>query len=365
MSVPIRVLVDASILKPNLGGIRTYTRSVVKALAREDEVELHVATSMPDDFAGLALDVLPVPLRTRNFVPRALWRDMSLANLVRMTRAQVVFVPCPELPFRPLPVPTAMMVYDVGPVVAPAYFTRAKHLRFALDLPRTCRAASTVVCVSNATLTALHGATATDPDKCVVIGGGPSEQTRDRPARQAPRGRPYVLYVGSLLRHKNVSTLVRAFAHGPPGTYDLILAGPRTAAETATFDSLVDRLDLKGKVRHLGWVDDLVLADLYSGALAVAVPSLHEGYGLPALEAMGFGVPVVASDIPAVRELGGDALLYVPEPLRPGSWRRQLDAVTALVGQSDLGERGRQRTGSHTWEGAADAYFSLFRRLAS
>ena len=363
MSVPIRVLIDASILKPNLGGIRTYTRSVVKALAREDEVELHVATSMPDDFAGLALKVLPVPVRTQDFVPRALWREISLANLVRTTRAQVVFVPCPELPFRPLPVPTAMMVYDVGPVVAPAYLNRAKHLRFALDLPRTCRAASTVVCVSNATLTALHGATATDPDKCVVIGGGPSGQTNDRRAGQTRRGRPYVLYVGTLLRHKNVLTLVRAFAHGPPGANDLILAGPRTAAETAAFDSLVDRLDLRGRVRHLGWVDDVALADLYAGALAVALPSLHEGFGLPALEAMAFGVPVVASDIPAVREIGGDALLYVPEPLRPESWRRQLDAVSR--GQPDLGERGRRQASSHTWEGAADAYFSLFRRLAS
>lgn len=363
MSAPIRILVDASILKPNLGGIRTYTRSVVKALAREEGVELHVATSMPDDFAGLALDVLAVPLRTRSFVPRALWRDMSLANLVRTTRAQVVFVPCPELPLRPLPVPTAMMVYDVGPVVAPAYFTRAKHLRFALDLPRTCRAASTVVCVSNATLTALHGATATDPDKCVVIGGGPSGQTGDPQAWRAPGGRPYVLYVGSLLRHKNVSTLVRAFAHGPPGAYDLVLAGPRTAAEAAALDSLVDRLDLRGRVRHLGWVDDGALAGLYAGALAVALPSLHEGYGLPALEAMAFGVPVVASDIPAVRETGGDALLYVPEPLRPGSWRRQLDAVTAPVVRSDLGERGRRRAASHTWEGAADSYVSLFRGL--
>ena len=358
------VLVDASILKPHLGGIRTYALSVLRALAEVHDLELHVATSLPEELAGVDVAVLPVPARTRDFGARAVWREASLPGLVRATGAELVLVPFPEHAARPLGVPSVMVVYDVGPLVAPAYFSRAKRLRFAVDLPRACRAATRVVCVSNATLAALHAATGTDPRKCRVIGGGPSPAARVRLPEVVPGGRPYVLYVGTLLPHKNVPTLVAAFAEPGGLPFDLVLVGPRTDAEAVAFDALVGRLGLEHQVRHLGWVADEVLTDLYTGAVAVTVPSMHEGYGLPALEAMALGAPVVASDIPAIREIGGHAVAYVGQPLRPAAWQRALEDVGT---RPDLGaalaERGRQEAMRHTWEGAGDAYLSLIDEL--
>lgn len=358
----VKVLVDASILKPNLGGIRTYTRTVVAQLAKVPGLDLHVATSMPGDVPDAGTHVHRVPAATRSYLVRAAWREATLRRLTIETGSDVVFVPCPELPLRRLPVPTVMMVYDVGPLVAPAYFNRAKRLRFAADLGRACRAATTVVCVSNATLVALHAATAVDTRKCVVIGGGPSAP-RVASLSGCPDGRPYVLYVGTLLKHKNVPTLVRALAE-EPGWFDLVLAGPLTDAERAAFERLIDQLGVGDRVRHLGWVDEDTLARLYTGALAVALPSLHEGYGLPALEAMGYGVPVVASDIPVIREVGDDAVLYVRQPLDPASWRRRLDSLRTADVRGALAERGRQQAGAHTWEAAAEAFVTLFRELA-
>jgi glycosyltransferase involved in cell wall biosynthesis len=363
VSDAVKVLVDATILKPNLGGIRTYTRTVLAQLAKVPVLDLHVATSAPSDVPDTGTHVHRVPAATRSFLARAAWRETTLRRLTIETGSDLVFVPCPELPLRRLPVPTVMMVYDVGPLVAPAYFTRAKRLRFAADLGRACRAATTVVCVSNATLISLHAATAVDPRKCVVIGGGPSAP-REASLPGCRDGRPYVLYVGTLLMHKNVPTLVRALAEEPAGWFDLVLAGPRTDAERAAFERLVDQLGVGDRVRHVGWVDEGTLARLYAGALAVALPSLHEGYGLPALEAMGYGVPVVASDIPVIREVGDDAVLYVREPLDPASWRRRLDSLRAADARRALGERGRQQASTHTWEAAAEAFVALFRELA-
>ena len=359
------VLVDASILKPQLGGIRTYALSLLRALAPAPHLELHVATSMPDDLAGVAARMLPLPARTRDFGARAVWRETALPALVRASGADLVLVPFPEHAVRPLGVPSVMVVYDVGPLVAPAYFGRAKRLRFSVDLPRACRAATSVVCVSNATLAGLHASTGSDPAKCTVIGGGPASTGHARRAN-GTGGAPYVLYVGTLLPHKNVPTLVGAFAEPGGLPYDLVLVGPGTDAEVVRFEALVARLGLGHRVRHLGWVGDDVLTDLYAGAAAVAVPSMHEGYGLPVLEAMAAGVPVVASDIPAVREIGGDAVAYVAQPLRPAAWRRALeDVCTSPVLRAALSERGRQQAGRHTWEGAADAYVSLIEDLTA
>ena len=361
MTEPARLLVDAAIVKPQLGGLRTYVRSLVGALHDREDVALTIVTSRPDDFRHTpAATIVTCPAATQGFVARAAWREATLARLARSHGADVVLVPYPEMTMRRLPVPSALVVHDVRPVVAPRYDTLGRRLRFATLLGRACRTATQVVCVSEFAAMSLDASTAVDRSRVTVIGEAASAVlAAPAPSVSAvPPDRPYVLYVGSLLRHKNVDTLVRAFAHDKLDV-DLVLAGPVTDAQAVALRQLIAEVGAD-RVRHAGWLDDAALGAAYERASAVVVPSLHEGFGLPVLEAMQLGVPVVASDIPAFREIAGGHATLVDQPLDPAAWR---DAIATLEFDDDRLAAARSWASKTTWAEVAGRFMLLFDEM--
>lgn len=360
----LRVLVDATNLKPGQGGIRSYTIGLVQALSAQTELELVVAASV-DEVADLGpMQLVRVSPRTQSVAARALWRERNLASFAESLRADVVLTPVPELPLKKLPVPTVIVVHDVGPLVAPAFYSIPKKLRYQAFLPRTCRIASAVVCVSHATLVGLQAATGTDPHLCEVIGEGPQLLAAAQDGSSSD-GR-YVLYVGSLDPRKNVDTLVDAFslaAEAPAGK--LLIVGPTEARASAALRRRVARLGLESSVEHLGFVSPDRLTSLYRGASALVLPSLYEGFGLPVLEAMIAGTPVVASDIPPVREVAGDAALYVDRPLDPAAWHEALSRIGADAAlRADLSARGVSAAERFSWSLVGERFSDLLHRVA-
>jgi len=357
----VRVLVDAANLKPGQGGIRTYTMGLIRALAKEPRLSVVVATSLPEVAELGDVEVVALDPSTQSVVGRALWRERRLPGLVEQTRADVLVAPVPELPFRRLDVPTIVVVHDVGPFVAPAFYTRNKRMRYTATLRHACSRATAIVCVSNATLVGLRGAIGADPDRCVVIGEGP--QPLVRPAADgAGTDDPFVLYVGSLDPRKNVDTLVSAVVEAvPPLPARLVIAGPAERGER-------ERLPLsrgRDRVEHLGFVDAATLASLYRSCLAVVLPSLYEGFGLPVLEAFAAGAPVVTSDIPTAREIAGDAALYVPRPLDPASWADALRTVASDDAlRARLREAGAGVAAEYTWPAVGRAFAELVAATA-
>jgi glycosyltransferase involved in cell wall biosynthesis len=360
VSAPVRrVLVDAAVVKPHLGGLRTYVRSLVGALHDRGDVALTVATSRPDEFAhARRADIVRLAARTQAFTPRAAWREAFLARLARRTGADVVLVPYPEMAVRRLPVPSVMVVHDVRAVVAPRYDTLGRRLRFAAALGPACRAASHVVCVSEFTRVGLDACVRIDPARVSVIGEAASPHVQHLVFAPRPI-RPYVLYVGSLMPHKNVDTLVRAFAL-PGLELDLVLVGPATTAEREHLDGLISGLGAGSRVRPVGWQSDSDLGALYASARAVVIPSIYEGFGLPVLEAMMLGVPVVASDIPAFHEVAGGHATLVGHPLDPMAWR---DALVALDPDPDEVRAASEWAARTTWDGVAGEFVKLFDEL--
>jgi glycosyltransferase involved in cell wall biosynthesis len=268
-----------------------------------------------------------VPDGLRGAAARMAWREARLGRVLKTARADAVLVPNPELPLRPLPVPSAVVVHDVFPLVAPELTGRAKRLRFQALLPLVCRRASHVVCVSEATRGGLLETVGVDPSKTHVIGEGPSAFTALSPAPPADPAAPYLLYVGELYKRKNLTTLLAALRRLPD--LELRMVGP---ARSETLDQLNRQLaawGLERRVRHLGFVSDQELADLHAGALALVLPSLEEGFGRPVADALTVGTPVVASDIPAIREVAGDAALLVSDPLDSEAWAAALSAIAA------------------------------------
>lgn len=185
-------------------------------------------------------------------------------------------------------------------------------------------------------------------------------------ARRSAPGRRYVLALGAAERRKGLDVLVEAFAALLAGREDLelVLAGPDGPA-TREVERVVEARGLQGRVRRLGYVDDVTRRELLAAASVLAYPSLDEGFGLPPLEAMAVGVPVVASRAGALPEvLDGAAILVEPsdpDALAAGLARVLDDPGTART----LSELGRERAARYRWEDTAEAFAGLYRDAAA
>lgn len=176
----------------------------------------------------------------------------------------------------------------------------------------------------------------------------------------------YVLHVGTLEPRKDLPTLFEAWRElcrrslDPPA---LVLCGGFGWKTEEVESAMADGVE-EGWIVHLGYLEDAQVAALYRGATAVVLPSIYEGFGLPALEAMMAGTALVCSDIPVLREVAGDAALYAP-PGEPGKWA---DRLTELLGsaelRSDLGRRGRERGRRFDWQRTADETVAVWMEAA-
>ena len=208
------------------------------------------------------------------------------------------------------------------------------------------------------------------PARVRAIHLGPGHLPRSPVALAAaapPAGTPdrYGLFVGTLEPRKNVTTLLAAWrelrrAGGAP---PLLLCGPygwragELRRELAAAES-------EGWLRYLGYVSPSELAALYRGAAVVALPSLYEGFGIPVVEALAAGAPLVLSDLPVFREVAGDAALYAPA-MRPDLWHGQLRRVLddgAL--RQALSRRARERSARFDWQRTAAATAAAWREAA-
>jgi glycosyltransferase involved in cell wall biosynthesis len=360
----LRLFVDGAIMKPQLGGIATYISELTNALARHPNVEVCIATSTTAELAlPSSVQVIHLPASVQQFARRLIWRERRLGALVSAWNANVVLAPTVELPLRALPVPAVMVMHDLGAVQAPDLYGRLRWLRFATGVPLACRRADHVVCVSHATLAALRDSFPSYADSCTVIG----EAGRVLPVRpRTQRAFPYILVVGAMLPHKNVQTLVKAMHDPTLGDVELIVAGPIDDRQRRRFADWGGTTSTPSRIRHLGYVDAELLAELYAGAAVVALPSLYEGFGLTLLEAMKCGVPAVASSIPAHREVGGDAAIYVEQPLSPRAWAQ---ALARVISDRRLGEalsrEARVRASGITWDTIAEQMVALTRDIVA
>ena len=181
-------------------------------------------------------------------------------------------------------------------------------------------------------------------------------ECRDSVARKYGIQRPFLIYVGVIGRHKNVKGLLQAFSDS--GLHrqglDLVLAGP-FEAEIGPARSMVSRTGLESAVHFIGKVcqEDDTLVELYNAAVALVHPSFYEGWCSTPLEAMACGTPVVASDVPSVREVVQEAALLVPPDDVDDLKFAMLRVVEDKSCRADLVEKGFAHAGHHTWERSA------------
>lgn len=332
------IVVDADVLGRRRTGDETYVENLLRALPRQaPDLRIAAVTRHPE---LVPEGVEPVALPARFQEVRMAW---SLPRLLRRVRPAVAHFQH-SLPLR-APSPSVVTVHDLSFEGDRAAMGPLDRAVFRTVVPRSARAARKVLAVSERTKRDLIAAYGIPEEKIVVTPHGVDPAFAPG---AADGDRDFVLFVGAVQPRKDpLAALDAARAVGLP----LVVAGP-------VRDPALARVLAAGGARMLGYVEKRQLADLYRDAACLVLPSRFEGFGLPVIEAMASGTPVVASPDPALREVAGDAAILTNDLVN--GIRR------ALAERERLVSAGFARARAFSWEATAritaDAYREVLGR---
>lgn len=359
----MRIAVDARALEAQPTGVGRYLEELVGAWLDRHPGDTFVLLSCRPVFAGrLAGRVETVPGDGR--VPGTIWLQTHAGRLARDARAEVFLGPLGVLPLAS-ELPGVATIHDLTPLLFPAWHSLKNRLGFIPFLRPTIRRARAVAAVSRATLRDLVDQVPEADEKAEVVHNGVSVTAPER--APATPGEPYVLFLGTLEPRKNVLRLVEAAESlwdRYPAFPDLALAG----GDGWGLPDLPARLEAsrhRARIRRLGYVDRETSLRLVRDARLLAYPSLYEGFGLPPLEALALGTPVVGSSASSLPEVLGDVAL-LPDPTSvPAIAAALLRAETDETWRRHARQAGPERAGLFTWGEAARRMRSLCERAAS
>jgi len=313
---------------------------------------------------------LPTRLFHHPVVRSFLWwvGDLPLADLLFGT-PQVFFSPFyPFLPHRWGAL--VLTVFDLTPLTLPhCHLPTTQHVAKLTLL--WAKRAKRILTFSEAVKEQLVRWLRFSPDGILVTPLAPTEHFNPRPLDEIERVRfkyrllaPYILFVGTIEPRKNLTTLVKAFAAlAKEFPHLLVLVGARGWMSESVFAEIEEQ-GLKGKVIHLGYVPSEDLPALVSGAEVFVYPSLGEGFGLPPLEAMACGTPVICSSAPALPEVVGDAAILVP-PTDVEAWTSEMKRLLADGNlRETLKQMGLLHSRNFSWSKTARLTLSAFEQAA-
>lgn len=265
--------------------------------------------------------------------------------------------------------PMAVTLHDIQYQHFPDNFVKLKRAWLKLNVPHTVKRCAAICVPSEWVRQDVISRLRADPDRISVVPFGSSdlfpEQVLSAEEAKAKYRleRPYFIYPSRTYPHKNHAFLVDAFAKVVDDV-DLVLTGPPWFRDDALRAQIAGS-GLGHRVRHLGLVPRGDLAGLYRGAIALVYPTLFEGFGAPALEAMSLGLPVIASDVTAIPEVIGEAgLLLRPDDIQ--AWADAMNEISTDAGlRQQLTALGVARAAAFTWNRSAELQVAAYERALS
>ena len=328
------VVIDADVLGRQRTGDETYVENLLRFLpAIADEFRLAAITRHPE---LVPADVEPIHVATGSQELRMAW---SVPRVLRRLRPALAHFQH-AMPLR-CPCPAVVTIHDLSFERDPRAMSRRDRFVFRRVVPRAARSARRVIAVSERTKRDLVDLYGIPPDRITVTPHGVDPAFG--PGQVAGEG--YLLFVGAVQARKDPLAAARAAQEvGLP----LVVAGPARDPELAR------ELEALGADLR-GYVDKAELAGLYRGAAALVLPSRYEGFGLPVLEAMASGVPVVVADEPALREVAADAAVYSDGDLAAA-------IRTGLAERDRLVAAGLERAKAFSWDETARLTIDVYRK---
>lgn len=378
---PPRIAIDVTAAVTQGGGIGRYTREMVWALAAVDRVTSYhlFHAKMP------ASPPVPNPLPTganihHHAAPVSdrwlyrLWHRLHLPLPVQWFTGPIDLYHSPDFVLPPLRgnIPTLLTVHDLSFVHYPETFTPALVNYLNQVVPASVARASHILADSEATRADLMNQWQTPAAKITVLYSGVNEKFRpvtEKAALAALRARyglgegPYLLSVGTLQPRKNYQMLIRAFkgvaAQWP---HNLYIAGGKGWLYEAMLAEAAAQ-GLSERVKFLGFVDDADLPALYSAAALFLFPSFYEGFGLPLLEAMACGVPVVSANTSSLVEVAGEAAWLLP-PQDERAWQETMHRLLLdAPRRAKMVAAGFRQARQFTWRKTARQLVSIYQQL--
>jgi glycosyltransferase involved in cell wall biosynthesis len=256
-------------------------------------------------------------------------------------------------------------IHDANTFIQPDSYSSSFGLAYRTLLPLVGKKASRVATVSQFSADMLVKYGVCQREKIFIAPNGHEhalrwDASRARIPLLSALDRPYVLLLGSIAKHKNVSVVLKQAEGLDAAGIDIVVVGGASNIFTAYASNFQ-----RSNIHYAGYVSDDDLAALYKGALCLAFPSNTEGFGIPSLEAMTRGCPVISSNAPSLVEVGGDAVIYV-DPSDGYGWR---DAIIGLSKNETLREtmaaQGRKRASAFSWKRSAQSYLEEILRLTN
>jgi glycosyltransferase involved in cell wall biosynthesis len=350
------------------GGPETYMRGLVPALARERPAARLTVVTTRSGAAALRRDgwsewaeVYELPCEDGQRLRRTWAEQVLLPRLARRLRADVLHSLASLAPVRPR-VPAAITLHDVTFVLRRT-FSRTTTVGMREIMLRAARRAGSLLAPSAATRDEICALFELDPATVAVIPHGAGRPREVEPVpegqlcdRYELGGRSTVICVAAKRPHKNQGLLLRALEHLDDNTVVVLAGHAEPYEDELRFQAA--RMGVEDRVRFLEFVPDPELEGLWRLAGCAAFPTLGEGFGLPLIEAMARGVPVACSDLPVLREVGGE----VPHYFTPDDPVAAAAAIEAARRDADARTAGPRRAARFTWEESARLHWEAYER---
>lgn len=365
-----RVLIDGT----DRGGVNRYVDGLVQALDKAGaEIAVACQRADADRYGRMAphASIVTGPNAINHRPARLAWEQTGLPVVADSFGADVIHAPFYTMPVRPGR-PVVVTVHDVTVFTKPELIASVKATFLRSAIRTAARRATRIIVPSNATRDELVEHLSADADRIDVAYHGVDHELFHRPSpeevervsnRLGLHGQPYVAFLGGFEPRKNVPNLIRGWVRAvadreqPPA---LVLAGSRGSNDDEIDDAVAEVPEHLRLIRP-GFLRYVDLPSYLGGALVVAFPSHGEGFGLPVLEAMACGAPVLTTHRTSLPEVGGEAVAYTePDDESIGN------ALAGLLDDPDkrqsLASAGYERSQDFTWQLSAETHMASYRR---
>jgi glycosyltransferase involved in cell wall biosynthesis len=372
----VRVLLDVSAVPARPVGAGVYTIAVARGVSERPEVDLHLLARRGDTarWSEIAPAATVHALAPNRRPARLVWEQAAGPRVARRIRPDVWHAPHYTMPLRSSAA-TVVAMHDLTFFDHPEWHERSKVVYFRKMIAASAHRADLIVTGSHDAAEGIRSRFH-PPGEIVVIHHG-VDHARFRPATDDPVARagdesrlahhgiaaPYIAFASTIEPRKDVPTLVRAFARiaGTHPDVQLVLAGgDGWGVDEARAAITASRVTTR--ILRPGYVDDATLAALFRRAEVIAYPSLDEGFGMPALEALASGTPLVTTSGSALEEVVGDAALLVPAGDPDALARALATALDDAAVAARLRAAGPARAATFTWERSIDAHVDAYAR---
>ncbi len=294
---------------------------------------------------------------------KTLWLQLYLPiHLISHRKPDVFFSPAHFVP-RIGKFKSVVTIHDLSYFYYPNEFLKKDLYKLSRWSKYSVKKAQKVIAVSENTKKDLVKFYDVNPQKITVIYNGFEKVIKK--SKKIDIKKPYMLYVGTLQPRKNIGLLISAFDEfvKKHPSFNLVITGKKGWLYEDIFDQ-VKKLEHKNKIQFTGYVSDEELVYLYQNAFCFVLPSLYEGFGIPVLEAMNYGCPVISSNSSSLPEVGGDACLY----FNPEKENELLEQLNLLVNdkqlRQELVKKGKERVKLFSWQKSAVETLKVLKTVA-